>query len=95
MDGFEFVEERPAPERGSGVHRWQELIAVLKDCRAILVSGIGSTPRKVLESEGILPVETNEVITAGLQAVFKGYEQQGIALPTCCVPTIGSTLPVV
>ena len=43
-DGYSLVEERRAPEKGSGVNRWYALAEVLSDCRAILVSGIGEVP---------------------------------------------------
>jgi nitrogen fixation protein NifB len=72
LDGFELVEERPAPDRGGGMQRWQALAELLPDCRAFLVSGIGDTPRKVLKSSGILSVEVSGLIEAGLHNIFYG-----------------------
>jgi nitrogen fixation protein NifB len=70
--GYEFVEERKAPKRGSGVNRWYDLAEVLKDCQAVLVSGIGETPYQVLTENAILPVEMSGFIQAGLEAIYRG-----------------------
>ncbi len=69
---FFLVEERDAPEPGGGAERWNEMVRILKDCRAVLVSGIGESPRKVLEENGIIPVEMNGFIAEGLQTVYEG-----------------------
>ena len=42
--GFQMLEERPAPRPGGGADRWWTMAETLKDCRAVLVSGIGDTP---------------------------------------------------
>ncbi|MCU0571618.1 MAG: nitrogenase cofactor biosynthesis protein NifB [Syntrophobacteraceae bacterium] len=68
-DGFRMVEEREAPEPGGGVRRWMDLAERLKDCRAVLVSGIGDNPRAVLARAGIVPVEMSGFIQEGLEAV--------------------------
>ena len=46
------VASRPAPPTGLGVQRWVDMGRLLDDCRALLVSGAGETPRKVLEAPG-------------------------------------------
>jgi nitrogen fixation protein NifB len=71
-EGFRMVEERAAPEPGGGVRRWMDLAEVLGDCRAVLVSGIGDSPRAVLTRAGIVPVEMSGFIEEGLEAVFGG-----------------------
>ena len=71
-DGYAVVEERRAPEKGSGVNRWYALAEILKDCRAILVSGIGETPSQVLTECEILPVQMNGFIQTGLEAIYGG-----------------------
>lgn len=71
-DGYALVEERQAPRAGTGVNRWYELAEILKDCRAILVSGIGESPKQVLSEHEILPVEMGGFIQAGLEAVYRG-----------------------
>jgi nitrogen fixation protein NifB len=70
--GFVLVEERTAPRPGGGSQRWWELAEVLKDCRAVLVSAIGDTPRAILEESGIQPYEMSGFIEMGLNAVYRG-----------------------
>ncbi len=69
-DKAALVEERDAPKPGGGGQRWYALADALKDCRAILVSGIGETPRAVLEEEGLTVVEMDGLIEQGLDAVY-------------------------
>jgi nitrogen fixation protein NifB len=52
-------EQRPTPTPGLGDRRWEQLVATLKDCVAVLVSGCGPKPKKILEARG-LPVITVE-----------------------------------
>ncbi|MFZ2448508.1 MAG: radical SAM protein [Syntrophobacteraceae bacterium] len=70
--GFACIEERDSPEPGGGPSRWRDLAEILHDCRAVLVSGIGDTPRKILSSRGIQPIEMNGFIAMGLDAVYGG-----------------------
>jgi len=70
--GYFLIEERTAPERGSGIDRWYALAEILSDCRAVLVSGIGETPRQALEENHILPVEMSGFIQIGLEAIYSG-----------------------
>jgi len=44
---------RPAPEPGGGEARWKALAEVLDDCFALLASGAGAKPMKILEDQGI------------------------------------------
>jgi len=74
QDGYYLVEERKAPEKGTGINRWYALADVLNDCRAVLVSGIGDTPRQVLDESQILPVEMNGFIKGGLEAIYNNGE---------------------
>jgi nitrogen fixation protein NifB len=74
QDGYGLVEERNAPQKGSGVNRWYALAEILKDCRAILVSGIGETPSQVLSECEILPVQMNGFIQTGLDAIYSGRD---------------------
>ena len=69
-DKVELVETRPAPAGGGGPKRWLALAELLKDCRAVLVAGVGETPRQILSDEGIMPVEMSGFIEQGLHAVF-------------------------
>jgi nitrogen fixation protein NifB len=72
--GFVLMEERQAPPRGTGMERWYVLAEILSDCRAVLVSGIGETPKQVLTENAILPVEMNGFIQPGLDAIYSGRE---------------------
>jgi len=70
--GFTFIEERPAPPAGRGADRWWQLAETLQDCRAVLVSALGETPREILRESGIMPLEVNGFIDLALQAVYDG-----------------------
>lgn len=70
--GYELVEERTAPEVGGGIRRWHRLARVLHDCRAVLVSGVGETPRAILEKSGLKTHEVSGFIEAGVAAVYAG-----------------------
>ena len=87
--GYALVEERPAPPPGGGSQRWWDLAEVLKDCRAVLVSAIGDTPRAILEESGIQPYEMSGFIEMGLQAVYRGetaelLKGRRLGLATAC-----------
>ena len=69
-DGFRMVETRPAPRAGGGIRRWTKLSRTLRDCRAILVSGFGTTPGEILLKSEIRPVEAAGFIEDGLAKVF-------------------------
>jgi nitrogen fixation protein NifB len=70
--GYRLIEERPAPKPGTGPQRWQALAEILRDCRAVLVSGCGENPREILTSAGVLPVEMNGLIDTALQTIYEG-----------------------
>jgi nitrogen fixation protein NifB len=69
--GFTLIEERTTPPPGSP-DRWWALAETLKDCRAVLVSAIGETPRAILKESGVMPLEVSGVIDMALQAVYDG-----------------------
>jgi nitrogen fixation protein NifB len=68
--GCELVAERVAPQPGSGPQRWWSLAHLLQDCRAVLVSGVGETPRVILEESGVPVVEMEGFIATGLNAIY-------------------------
>lgn len=89
--GFELVAEREAPSAGTGHVRWRELTHLLKDCRAVLISGIGQTPRQFLTETNIVPVEMNGLIRQGLETIYNGgniaalkARRRGITQGGCC-----------
>ncbi len=71
-DEYRLIEERPAPIPGGGIGRWQALTRLLYDCRAVLVSDMGESPRKIFADAGIKPITMSGFIEAGLKAVYTG-----------------------
>jgi nitrogen fixation protein NifB len=70
-NGYHFVETRHTPPEGIGIERWRELASkTLVDCRAVLVAGIGETPMKVMQENGIRVVQMNGLIDTGLDAIY-------------------------
>jgi nitrogen fixation protein NifB len=70
-DGIRLIETRETPEAGQGSLRWREMASQLKDCRAVVVSGSGRTPRRVLEEEGVRVIEMAGLISDGLATLFQ------------------------
>ena len=66
------VDNRPTPEPGGGDMRWRELADKLKDCRALLVSGIGKNPRDILSESGIKVYEMEGLIEDAVKRLFSG-----------------------
>ena len=73
-EGFRCIEERPAPGPGGGIRRWEALAGLLRDCRAVLVAGIGDNPETVLLESGIKPILMSGFIELGLEAVYAGRD---------------------
>ncbi|MFW5864361.1 MAG: nitrogenase cofactor biosynthesis protein NifB [bacterium] len=71
---FRMKDTRKAPNPGGGDGRWERLADVLDDCRAILVSGVGESPRKVLSDRGLRVVEMEGLIDPALNAIYAGKE---------------------
>ena len=80
------IEARTTPEPGSAMGRWQELANILEDCRAILVSGVGPNPRKVLSDSGMEVIECEGVIEEAVKAVLAGESINHMAVrrPFAC-----------
>jgi nitrogen fixation protein NifB len=53
----------------------------LKDCRAILVSGVGENPKAMLKGCGIHVVEMTGLIDEGLEGVYNDKVIRSIAKP--------------
>jgi len=75
---YTLIEKREAPNPGNGPQRWKDLARVLSDCRAVLVSGVGEAPRKILTECGIVPVEMNGFIEMGLDVIYKGGNMNAV-----------------
>lgn len=85
------IEARQTPEPGSGIARWKELASILSDSRAILVSGVGANPKKVLSDSGIDVIECEGVIDEAVRAVFagEGLNHMAIRRPFTCGAACG------
>ena len=70
------VSVRKAPQAGGGEQRWKALAETLKDCRTVLVSGVGNSPKKVLNSHGIEVVVLEGVIKEIVYGIFSGMDMQ-------------------
>jgi nitrogen fixation protein NifB len=80
-NGFKNVEVRKTPPRGKGDERWLDLARTLKDCRAILISGVGENPKAMLKGCGIHVVEMTGLIDEGLEGVYNNKVIRSIAKP--------------
>jgi nitrogen fixation protein NifB len=70
-NGYHFVEIRNTPAEGRGQERWEEMAnKTLIDCQAILVGGIGESPMKIMQKNGIKVIQMSGLIDAGLDAVY-------------------------
>jgi nitrogen fixation protein NifB len=68
--GFRLLEQRQTPDPGSGMARWRRLAVVLADCRALLTSGVGPSPRQALEESGLKVLEAEGLIEDALPPLF-------------------------
>jgi nitrogen fixation protein NifB len=66
------VDDRLTPEPGSGDNRWFSLAETLKDCGALMVSGIGQNPGKILSDSGIEVLEIEGLIKDAVERFFTG-----------------------
>jgi nitrogen fixation protein NifB len=66
------VDDRLTPEPGGGDNRWIALAETLKDCRALMVSGIGPNPGKILAGSGIEVLEIEGLIKDAVERFFSG-----------------------
>ena len=80
-NGFKNVEVRDMPPKGKGDERWLDMARALKDCRAILVSGVGENPKAMLKGCGIHVVEMTGLIDEGLEGIYNNKVIRSIAKP--------------
>jgi len=79
--GFKIAEIRNTPLKGSGDERWLNMARMLKDCRALLVSGVGENPKAMLNGCGIHVVEMTGLIDEGLEGIYNNKVIRSIAKP--------------
>ncbi len=75
---------RTAPPRGGADLRWRALGERLSDCRAILCSGAGDAPRRVLADGGLKVVVTEGMVDESLRTVFSGRPLRSPARSHVC-----------
>ena len=83
-DAVELVQTRSTPPPGTGEERWRELSRIIGDCQALLVNGIGQTPRDILKKSGIKVYETEGLIDEAVLALTAGRPVRGKASITKC-----------
>jgi nitrogen fixation protein NifB len=69
---LKLIGARPTPPPGGGDRRWIELADILKDCRAVLVGGVGQAPRAILQRAGIRTVVMEGLIEDAVAAIDRG-----------------------
>ena len=63
---------RTLPEPGAGASRWEILADTLKDCFVLLAASAGESPRKVLSSQGITVLITDDNIEGSVEVLYGG-----------------------
>lgn len=88
------IESRQTPEPGGGLQRWKELSDILGDCRTLLVSGVGESPKKVLNTNGIEVIACEGIIEEAVQAVFAGRDLKDMQVrkQRACGTSCGGTM---
>ncbi|MFA9388951.1 MAG: radical SAM protein [Prolixibacteraceae bacterium] len=72
---YKFIEQRTAPQTGTGDERWIRLGEIISDCRGLLVAGIGTKPMDILSKKfGLQVIEMTGLIEEGLDGIFNGKE---------------------
>ncbi|HKK34572.1 MAG TPA: NifB/NifX family molybdenum-iron cluster-binding protein, partial [Desulfomicrobiaceae bacterium] len=71
------LEARPTPPPGSGSSRWETLGKMLSDCTYLLVSGLGDTPKKILEESGLRVIVSDENVEGMVDALYGGGKKKG------------------
>jgi nitrogen fixation protein NifB len=66
------LDTRPLPAPGGGSTRWENLAQVLPDCFALLTSGAGDNPKKVLASRGISVLVTDGDVEGTVDVLYGG-----------------------
>lgn len=80
-NGYQLVEERKTPKPGGGDQRWIDLAQLLSDCRALLVSGCGETPKSMLTTTKVHVVEMTGLIDEGLDGIYHNRVIKSMAKP--------------
>jgi len=78
------VDKRATPPAGGGGARWAHLAGVLSDCRALICTQLGGSPRMVLQGSGISVHESDGLITDAVTDVFANRRPRRALPPRDC-----------
>lgn len=65
------IDQRKTPPPGGGNDRWRDFADTIRDCHSVLVSGVGHTPKRVLEQAGLRVVEMSGLISEGIDSMMR------------------------
>ncbi len=89
--GCSLVDRRPTPTPGAGDDRWEALADSLTDCFAVLCSGLGPAPERILKARGIRVIAMEGLVRDGVSPLLEGGEVPAalIARATGCGKGLG------
>jgi nitrogen fixation protein NifB len=67
----ELLEKRQMSSTRNGMDKWNNIAALLADCSALLVNGVGSTPLNVLRKSGLFVEAVEGLVEENLTSLFK------------------------
>ncbi|MBN2753938.1 MAG: nitrogenase cofactor biosynthesis protein NifB [Candidatus Goldbacteria bacterium] len=76
--GVKLIEIRNSPESGGGILRWKELGALLSDCGAVFVSGVGAKPMYTLMAMGTYALVSEGLVIDAAAAALYGKPLKGV-----------------
>ncbi|MDC7218978.1 MAG: radical SAM protein [Spirochaetales bacterium] len=79
---WEYLEERIMPPAGGGDERWERIAETLKDCSALLTSGIGGKPEQYLNKKGVKVYQIEGMISSALDGISRGEDLRHMAIRT-------------
>lgn len=68
------IERRIAPPSGGGDQRWEALAKLLSDCTAVVTSGVGPSPTRVLEACGVTVKVADCLVEEAVVEMLSGRE---------------------
>ncbi len=68
------IEQRATPIPGGGDARWEALAESLSDCFAVLVSGAGPSPERILKARGVRVIAVEGLISDTVGELLAGRE---------------------
>jgi nitrogen fixation protein NifB len=76
------LEQRTTPVPGSGDARWRQLAETFRDCVAVIVSGCGQNPQRILEECGLRVLTLEGLISESVPSIFAGKELPKVLMRT-------------